>query len=286
MDDIEWSSLHRILSDTTRRSILELLSEKQALSYTDVMTLLQITNTGRLNYHLKALGNLISKDADGKYSLTDRGRVAVSLLRTFPERVPAEKRLSPLKITAAVVLILIGVLLVASTSTALVALSSPAYVSSRESGSLSAQIIPQNTTISLTSWNATGTPLSISWGASGPVHIYVLNLTEDDALLLQHPSDGQPPPTFTGAPASSVDQYYGESGNQTLSLPGGPYYFFASSSGQAVLNTFGWAQAQQPQQAGTIPIQPIFYLWLFVFIAFGVLLIVLAVSILTRRVWR
>ena len=92
MDEVEWSSLHKILSDTTRRSVLELLSERQALSYTEIMTLLQVTNTGRLNYHLKALGNLISKDEEGKYHLTERGQLAVSLLRTFPERAPAEKR--------------------------------------------------------------------------------------------------------------------------------------------------------------------------------------------------
>ena len=43
MDEVDWSSLHKILSDSTRRSILELVSEKQELSYTDIMTLLQIT---------------------------------------------------------------------------------------------------------------------------------------------------------------------------------------------------------------------------------------------------
>jgi DNA-binding transcriptional ArsR family regulator len=38
--DVDWASLHKILSDTTRRSILELLSEKESLAYTDMMTLL------------------------------------------------------------------------------------------------------------------------------------------------------------------------------------------------------------------------------------------------------
>lgn len=110
LDEVEWSSLHKILTDTTRRRLLELLAEKQALSYTEIMTLLQITNTGRLNYHRKALGNLISKEGEGKYRLTERGQLAVNLLRTFPERAPAEK-LSTLKITVAVVLILVGILL-------------------------------------------------------------------------------------------------------------------------------------------------------------------------------
>ncbi|MCL5067038.1 MAG: helix-turn-helix domain-containing protein [Thaumarchaeota archaeon] len=55
----DWSSLHKLLSDTTRRSILELLAQKEeGLIYTEIMTVLRITNTGRLNYHLKALGIL------------------------------------------------------------------------------------------------------------------------------------------------------------------------------------------------------------------------------------
>jgi len=88
--DVDWASLHKILSDTTRRSILKLLTERESLAYTDIMTLLQITNTGRLNYHLKALGTLISKDERGRYRLTEQGRQAANMLRIFPERVPPD----------------------------------------------------------------------------------------------------------------------------------------------------------------------------------------------------
>ena len=59
---MDWSSLHKILGDTTRRSILELVKEKDAISYTEIMSTLRITNTGRLNFHIKALNGLISKD--------------------------------------------------------------------------------------------------------------------------------------------------------------------------------------------------------------------------------
>jgi DNA-binding transcriptional ArsR family regulator len=69
MEQVDWSSLHKILNDATRRNVLELLAEKDALSYTEIMALLQVTNTGRLNYHLKALGALLSKDDQGKYQL-------------------------------------------------------------------------------------------------------------------------------------------------------------------------------------------------------------------------
>lgn len=286
MDEVDWSSLHKILSDTTRRSILELLSEKQALSYTEIMTLLRITNTGRLNYHLKALENLVSKDDEGKYRLTERGQLAVSLLRTFPERAPAEKKLSVLKMTTAVVLILIGVLLIASFSLGLLGLSGTTYVSSSEQASISSQLIPQNTTISLTSFAVSNSPLSIAWSASSPVYIYVLNQSQDDALLLQHPTAGQALLNFTGAPTSWVDRFYNQIGNSTLPLPQDEYYFYTSSNTQVMLNSFSFGQASQPQQVGTYSASPLLYLYFFVFIAIGALLVVLAFSILTRRVWR
>ena len=91
---------------------------------------------------------------------------------------------------------------------------------------------------------------------------------------------------FTGAPTSWVDRYYNQTGNSTLPLPQGEYYFFAGSNTQAILDTFSYGQTSQPQQVGTSSVSPLFYLFLFVFIAIGALLIVLAFSILTRRVWR
>jgi hypothetical protein len=287
LDDVDWSSLHKILSDTTRRSILELVAEKQALSYTEMMTLLQITNTGRLNYHLKALGDLVSKDGEGRYRLTERGQLAVSLLRTFPERAPVEKKsLSALKVTTVVVLVLIGSLLIVSLTLGVLAAAGPTYTSTSERASVSSQVIPQNATVSLTGFSPTGAPFSISWSASGPVYIYVLNETQYQALGVQHPSSLMAGSNFTGAPTAWVDRYYGPSGNSTVDLPQGVYYFFAGSSTPAVLDTFGYAQAQQPQQqAGPSP-SPLFYLDIAPIYAIGALMLVLAWSIATRRVWR
>jgi len=56
LDEVDWSSLHKILSGTTRRSILELLAEKEAFGYTEIMTVLRVTNTGRLNYPSESAG--------------------------------------------------------------------------------------------------------------------------------------------------------------------------------------------------------------------------------------
>lgn len=66
-------SLHGILKDGTRREILRLLHEYGHLSYVRIQELASIQHTGRLNYHLKVLGDLIAKDQDGEYQLTEKG---------------------------------------------------------------------------------------------------------------------------------------------------------------------------------------------------------------------
>ena len=80
------ASLHKILKDETRRQIVLLLTEKGVLSYTDLLGTLGIGSTGTLNYHLKILGDLISKSEDGLYSLTDRGKLASRLLTEYSEK--------------------------------------------------------------------------------------------------------------------------------------------------------------------------------------------------------
>jgi hypothetical protein len=79
-------SLHKILKDEKRRTIITLLQEKDGTSYTELMTALGIKSTGKLNYHLKVLCKLITKNPDGLYVLTDKGKLAVNLLKEFSER--------------------------------------------------------------------------------------------------------------------------------------------------------------------------------------------------------
>ena len=59
-----FASLHKVLKDETRRKIVLLLNEKGSLSYTDLMKALEIDNTGRMNYHLKILNDLVLKRDD------------------------------------------------------------------------------------------------------------------------------------------------------------------------------------------------------------------------------
>jgi hypothetical protein len=111
-------SLHKILKDETRRKIVLLLNEKGALSHTDLMEELGFLTTGLLNYHLKQLDNLLTKDADGKYTLTEKGKLATRLLTEFPEQNRKQMGMKPkwwrkfwIGISAAAVLITVTNLL-------------------------------------------------------------------------------------------------------------------------------------------------------------------------------
>ncbi len=110
--ETDWNSLHKTLKDATRRSILDLLSERGTLAYTDIMTLLSITNTGRLNYHLRALNGLITKETDGRYKLTEKGQIACNMLKAFPSQtIPPSK--TAIRKVVSIVLFVLGVLVLA-----------------------------------------------------------------------------------------------------------------------------------------------------------------------------
>jgi hypothetical protein len=79
-------SLHKILKDEKRRKIVTLLNEKGSLTYTELMNTLEIDSTGKLNYHLKILGELLTKQEDGCYILTGKGKLAVQMLQELGER--------------------------------------------------------------------------------------------------------------------------------------------------------------------------------------------------------
>jgi hypothetical protein len=88
------ASLHKVLKDETRRRIILLLQEKGRLSYVELMKTLGITNTGKMNYHLKVLGDLLSKKENGQYALTEKGTLASRLLLEFPEITTRQRELN------------------------------------------------------------------------------------------------------------------------------------------------------------------------------------------------
>ncbi|MFQ5999548.1 MAG: winged helix-turn-helix domain-containing protein [Candidatus Bathyarchaeia archaeon] len=82
---VDRESLHKILKHPIRRRIV-LTLEKKELTYVELMKLVEVENTGKLNYHLKILGDLIEKGGNGKYRLTEKGQLASQLLLRFPEK--------------------------------------------------------------------------------------------------------------------------------------------------------------------------------------------------------
>lgn len=87
------ASLYKILKDEKRQKIIVLLNEKGSVGYTELLDASETGSTGLLNYHLKVLGDLITKNEKGEYLLTDKGKLASSVLLNFPaEGNPAQKR--------------------------------------------------------------------------------------------------------------------------------------------------------------------------------------------------
>jgi len=72
------------LNHPIRRRIIEMLA-RNSVTYTYMLEELDI-DTGKLNFHLKKLEDLIEKDEKGLYKLTDRGLRAFSIIQHAPEK--------------------------------------------------------------------------------------------------------------------------------------------------------------------------------------------------------
>jgi hypothetical protein len=83
LNRVDFESLSEVLKNPIRRKIVLFLSGKESVSYVDLMKAVEITNTGKFNYHLKVLGDLIEKDENGKYGLSEKGQLAVQFLQKF-----------------------------------------------------------------------------------------------------------------------------------------------------------------------------------------------------------
>jgi len=59
-----------------RRKIILAPYGSKRLSYVKFMKIVKVVSIGKFNYHLKILGDLIEKDQNGKYSLTEKGQTA------------------------------------------------------------------------------------------------------------------------------------------------------------------------------------------------------------------
>ena len=73
------------LNHPIRRRIIEMLA-RNSVTYTCMLEELDV-DTGKLNFHLKKLGDLIEKDEKGLYKLTDKGLRAFSIIQQVPEKI-------------------------------------------------------------------------------------------------------------------------------------------------------------------------------------------------------
>jgi len=73
------------LNHPIRRRIIEMLA-RNSVTYTCMLEELDI-DTGKLNFHLKRLEDLIEKDEKGLYKLTDKGLRAFSIIQQVPEKI-------------------------------------------------------------------------------------------------------------------------------------------------------------------------------------------------------
>jgi DNA-binding transcriptional ArsR family regulator len=113
-EDDTYSTMFTALKHPIRRKILRILNQAPA-TYTEILNQLNIDN-GLLNYHLDNMKDLVTKNDEGKYHLSEFGEAAVGLTEKVEEAPTKPKdvlRLRPSQITA---LLLVLVIAVASVS--------------------------------------------------------------------------------------------------------------------------------------------------------------------------
>ena len=81
LSTVDISNVPSNLKDRSRRRIFLALEQRGPLAYTELLNIQDTAHTGKLNYHLKVLGELVAKDEEtSKYTLTQKGKLASQLL--------------------------------------------------------------------------------------------------------------------------------------------------------------------------------------------------------------
>jgi hypothetical protein len=109
---VDFESFNNVLKHPIRRKVILALGANKNLSYVELLNITEAANTGKFNYHLKILGDLIEKSSDGKYCLTEKGTLALQFLQKFPEKKPVST--SNLHMADAALIGFAGVFLVAA----------------------------------------------------------------------------------------------------------------------------------------------------------------------------
>ncbi len=107
-----YNTIFKAMQHPIRRRILRMICENPA-KYTEIQTELNIDN-GLLNYHLDALGSLITKNINEKYTLSDFGKATVNLVNGVEEPLKIRNTERILAHPIQIITLLLGVVLIVS----------------------------------------------------------------------------------------------------------------------------------------------------------------------------
>ena len=112
-----YSTMFTSLRHPVRRKILRMLSEKP-MTFSKMLEDLGVSSS-HLTYHLESLGELLSRNENGSYRLSTFGEASANTMRSVEETpaIQSKYRFSlPLKWRAAIAMLVIGVIVIASFS--------------------------------------------------------------------------------------------------------------------------------------------------------------------------
>ena len=82
------TKVYSALGNPYRRQIVQILKEQGKAGFKELDEALEIS-VGALYHHLDTLGELVTQDAEKKYTLTDKGRSAINILSISEEKIVA-----------------------------------------------------------------------------------------------------------------------------------------------------------------------------------------------------
>ncbi len=84
------TKVYSALGNPYRRQIVQILKEQGKAGFKELDEALKIS-VGALYHHLDTLGELVTQDAEKKYTLTDKGRAAINILSVSEEKIVAAR---------------------------------------------------------------------------------------------------------------------------------------------------------------------------------------------------
>jgi len=75
-EDEHITNIFSALKHPIRRKMLDKLGQEKAISFSDLMHSVELGDTGTFGFHINVLINLVEQNEEGKYRLSQLGKVA------------------------------------------------------------------------------------------------------------------------------------------------------------------------------------------------------------------